>query len=161
MGFFPSGSPRIAQSGSIAYDRWRLQRDQQRDKHSIAMIRPGTDSWAPAEWYQYQHLVTHNPKREYLKRMADETAQRRVREAQQRVRESVSHYKADDSAYREARKRNQYQEEVRRHNLEKIERENARIMNRMLIASARPSFETRPSDFSLSRIGSRLVTSGR
>ena len=68
---------------------------------------------------------------------------------------------ADDSAFKEARKRNQYQQEVRRHALEQLQRENAQIFARISTAAARPSFETQPSDFTLSRIGSRLVTSGR
>lgn len=102
IGFFPSGSPRIAQSGSIAYDRWRLQRDQVRDKQSIQLVRPGTDSWAPAAWYQYQHLITHNPKGEYLKAQADQKAQREIQMAKQRVRESVSHYKVRGSWRKDA-----------------------------------------------------------
>lgn len=161
IGFLPSGSPRVAQTGSIESDRWNLKREQQRHERSLANIQPGTDTWAPASWWQYQSLITHNPKREYLKKQADDKAAREIAMAQQRVRESKSYYAADDTAFHEARRRNVYQQEVRRHKLEKIERENAIIFSKVFEAASRPSFETRPSEFSMSRLGSRMVTSGR
>ena len=39
MPFNPTGSPRIVQSGSVAYDRWRLKRDRERDV-SLQMPKP-------------------------------------------------------------------------------------------------------------------------
>jgi hypothetical protein len=161
IGFLPTGTPRVAQTGSIESDRWNMKREQQRMDRSLANIRAGTDSWAPASWWQYQHLITHNPKRDYLKKQADDKDAREVAMAQQRVRESRSHYAADDTAYHEARRRNRYQQEVRKHKLEKIDRENAAICAKILEAASRPSFETRPSEFSMSRLGSRMVTNGR
>lgn len=83
--------------------------------------------------------------------MQREKMDRERRIVEQRVADSTSYYSADDSAKVRARKRNAYQAELRRHHWEKIQVENEHMFMRLVQQPI--AVDVKPSDFSLSRIG--------
>ena len=81
----PTGSPRIIQGGSKAYDRWRLQRDKKRDRKEIDAAKSATDVFTPPAGIEYGYLVKFNPKREQEREHIDvgEPARARVAHREQ------------------------------------------------------------------------------
>ena len=61
MPFNPTSSPRIVQSGSVAYDRWRLKRDRERDATAIRTVKGATDVFTVPDGIKYAFLVLNNP----------------------------------------------------------------------------------------------------
>ena len=93
--FLPSGSPRIAITGSARNDEWLLKQSKARDKEAIASARAFADTRKPVQ--QYPHLKNN--------------AKRKMKEAQERARIERENQLLHERL--EARARGKYQSEYR------------------------------------------------
>ena len=155
----PTGSPRIIQSGSKAFDRWRLKTAVRREAAAVRDVPPATDIHTEPNGIKYRNLVLMNPKREMEREKVRQRAAREVEYVKAIVTRSVTYYPADDTAKIRGEKRNAYQAELRRHQQEAIQRENVKLFRRILEAASKGAEVTRPSEFSLNHTGLRLGAS--
>lgn len=56
----PSGSQRLAQSGNIIHDKWRLRRVKNIESKRLDDVKGVIDVHTPPEGIAYRHLVTNN-----------------------------------------------------------------------------------------------------